>query len=147
MKIYLASSWRNVDQPAVLHILRRCGHTVYDFRNPHPNSKGFNWADIDPQWQDWTPTQYAAALEHPIAAAGYALDKGALIDCEACVLLLPSGRSASWEFGFACGSGKPGAVVMFEPCEPELMYSGFPILAHSTALFDWAVAQPGGKEP
>ena len=36
MKIYVASSWRNAQQPAVVARLREAGHEVYDFRNPAP---------------------------------------------------------------------------------------------------------------
>lgn len=128
MKIYVASSWRNLVQPAIVHLLRRSGHEVYDFRNPGEGVGGFSWAEIDPAWKSWTPEQYAAALKHPIAARGYRFDIEALNACDACVLVLPSGRSSSWELGYAMGAGKRGAVVMFEPCEPELMYRGADIL-------------------
>ncbi len=62
--------------------------------------------------------------------------------CDACVLVLPSGRSASYEFGWAIGAGKRGAVVQFEPCEPELMYLGQPILTTPDELLDWAGGGP-----
>lgn len=137
-KIYVASSWRNLLQPAIVVMLRRCGHEVYDFRNPAPGSNGFNWREIDPNWQQWTPDEYRKALEHPIAKAGFDLDMNALRQCEACVLVLPSGRSASFEFGWAIGNGKEGAVVMLEACEPELMYRGQPILTKMNEIFDWA---------
>lgn len=122
LQIYVASSWRNTLQPVIVAELRRAGHDVYDFRNPAPGVGGFAWSDIDPAWKSWSPEKYAAALRHPIAARGYGHDIKALRECDACVLVLPSGRSASWEFGYAMGAGKPGVVVMFEPCEPELMY-------------------------
>lgn len=138
MKIYVASSWRNMLQPAIVSMLRSCAHEVYDFKNPGPGNHGFGWSQIDPNWQQWTPQQYREALKHPIAIAGFASDMDALRECDACVLVLPSGRSASWEFGFAAGAGKRGAVVMFEACEPELMYLGFPILTSPDELFDWA---------
>lgn len=44
MNIYVASSWRNLLQPGIVVALRRCGHDVYDFRNPAPGNKGFAWA-------------------------------------------------------------------------------------------------------
>jgi hypothetical protein len=138
MKIYVASSWRNLLQPAIVSMLRNFGHEVYDFRNPKPGADGFNWREIDPNWQNWTPREYAAALEHPIAKAGFDLDMDALRECDACALVLPSGRSASFEFGWAVGNGKRGAVVMFESCEPELMYRGNPILATPDDVMDWA---------
>lgn len=135
MKIYVASSWRNLIQPAIVVMLRAAGHEVYDFRHPKPGVRGFAWSEIDSDWQRWTPEQYAAALQHPIAADGYRHDIEALRGCDACVLVLPSGRSASWEFGYAMGAGKRGAVVMFEPCEPELMYREAQILTSPGAVF------------
>ena len=122
MKIYVASSWKNLLQPGIVLALRRCGHEVYDFRNPAPGNNGFAWSQIDPNWKTWTPAEYRAALQHPIAKAGYAFDIGALKDCDACVLVLPSGRSASWEFGYAMAQGKRGVVVQLAGIEPELMY-------------------------
>jgi hypothetical protein len=125
MNIYVASSWRNDLQPEVVRVLRGLGHKVYDFKNPAPGNSGFRWSDCampGVNWTDWTPEEYRRALQHPIAVAGYALDIGALRACEACVLVLPSGRSASWEFGYAMGQGKRGAVVQLGTVEPELMY-------------------------
>lgn len=140
MNIYVASSWRNLLQPLIVSMLRSCGHEVYDFKNPAPGNHGFSWSVIDPNWQNWTPSEYRDALEHPIAAAGFDLDMEALRSCDACVLVLPSGRSASFEFGWAIGNGKRGAVVMFDKCDPELMYRGVPILTTTDELFDWAGA-------
>lgn len=136
MIIYVASSWRNLLQPGIVHTLRRCGHEVYDFRHPAPGDDGFAWSAIDPNWEQWTPEQYRKALQHPLAVRGYAFDKGALDRCEACVLVLPSGRSASWEFGNAMGQGKRGYVIMFDAFEPELMYREATILTTMNELFD-----------
>lgn len=124
MRIYVASSWRNTIQPAVVGMLRDWGHVVYDFKNPGPGSHGFGWHEIDPNWQQWTPSQYRDALDHPVAIRGHKLDFDAMQWCDACVLVLPSGRSASFELGWCMGAGKRGLVAMFEPCEPELMYRG-----------------------
>ena len=136
MKIYVASSWRNLLQPGIVLSLRRCGHDVYDFRHPAPGNDGFDWSSIDPKWESWTSEQYRAALQHPVAKAGYELDIGALKVCEACVLVLPSGRSASWEFGYARGQGKRGAVVQLGGIEPELMYREAEITTSMDELFD-----------
>ena len=61
-KIYVASSWRNVFQQDVVGILRDLGHEVYDFKNPPHGNGGFQWSDIDPNWQNWTTEQYREAL-------------------------------------------------------------------------------------
>jgi len=124
-KIYVASSWRNTYQPEVVAKLREDGHEVYDFKAPVPGNDGFRWSDIDPNWKDWDPGRYAQALDHPIAAHGHGLDMAALEAADLCVLVLPSGRSASFEYGYHWGrTGRPGIVYMPEPCEPELMYRG-----------------------
>jgi hypothetical protein len=143
VKIYVASSWRNLLQPGIVHALRRIGHEVYDFRNP-PGRAGFGWSEIDPNWQAWTPDQYRAALAHPLAVAGYESDRGALDWCEACVLVLPSGRSASWELGYAMGQRKPGYVVQLENVEPELMYREAALIASMDELFD-AFGEPAER--
>lgn len=136
-KIYVASSWRNTLQPVVVALLRSQGHDVYDFRNPVPGDQGFSWAEIDPKWENWTPKEYREALTHPAARRGYRNDITALAECDACLLVLPSGRSASWEFGYAAGEGKICAVYMPEKCEPELMYSDTQILVDTQELMHW----------
>ncbi|MHB9144687.1 MAG: hypothetical protein ACYC5Y_05050 [Symbiobacteriia bacterium] len=139
MKIYVASSWRNAEQPLVVAALREAGHEVYDFRHPAPGNDGFHWSDIDPDWQSWDGKRFAAALDHPIAVAGFGRDKQALDWCNACVLVLPSGRSAHLEAGYAIGQRKPTAILLAETQEPELMYklAGAHLL-NITAVVNWA---------
>jgi len=127
-RIYVASSWRNLYQPAVVQVLRALGHVVYDFRNPAPGDSGFSWREIDANWGTWTPEQYREALKHPVAARGYGYDITALHGCSTCVLVLPAGRSASWEFGYAMGQGKRGVVLLLDQQEPELMFMEAEIL-------------------
>jgi hypothetical protein len=125
LRIYVASSWRNKYQPEVVSALKEAGHDVYDFKAPEPGDNGFHWSEIDSNWQAWSVEQYAKALEHPIAQRGFKLDLSAVLRSNLCVLVLPSGRSASWEYGYHCGrTGRAGIVHMPERCEPELMYSG-----------------------
>ena len=122
MKIYVASSWRNSYQPEVVKVLREMGHNVYDFRNP-PNGKGgFAWSDIDENWMEWTTSEYAAALDHPVAIEGFNSDFDGMKWADCCVMVLPCGRSANTEAGWMKGAGK--RVYVFSPIkqEPELMY-------------------------
>jgi hypothetical protein len=122
MRIYVASSWRNLYQPTVVTALRQEGYEVYDFRNPAPDDDGFHWAEIDPAWESWTPEQYRQALQHSLAQLGFAQDKLALQMADVTVLVLPCGRSSHVELGYAKGLGQRTAVLMLERCEAELMY-------------------------
>ena len=120
-KIYVASSWRNPFQPFVVQTLKAKGHEVYDFRHPRPGNTGFRWSAIDPNWKSWTAAQWSNALDHPIAKAGYALDFAAMKWADTFVLILPCGRSAHLELGWACGQGKQTLILSEGIEEPELM--------------------------
>lgn len=123
MKVYLASSWRNKQQPAAVDYLRSAGHEVYDFRHPAPDNEGFHWSEIDERWQAWGPEEFRNALTHPIAKSGFDRDWRAMQWADAGMLLLPCGRSAHLEAGYFIGASKPLVVVLgLQPCEPELMY-------------------------
>lgn len=119
--VYVASSWRNQLQPAVIKILAAAGIDAYDFRNPAPGVAGFAWSEIDPNWQQWTPEQYIAALNHPVAIEGYHRDFEAMQRADTFILVLPCGWSAHLELGWAVGAGKRTAIVTQSGEEPELM--------------------------
>jgi hypothetical protein len=120
MSVYVASSWRNSQQPSVVKTLRCAGYDVYDFKCPD-ESRGFHWSDIDPDWQKWTPGQFKDSLNHPIAREGFKSDWEAMLEAQACVLVLPCGRSAHLEAGYFVGAGKR-LVILLSDGEPELMY-------------------------
>ena len=122
MKIYIASSWRSPYQHDVVLLLRSDGHEVYDFRNPYSGNYGFRWSEIDLDWENWTQEEYRDALKHPVATRGYVTDLQAMQWADACVLVLPCGRSAHLEAGYFVGAGKPLHILILDPCEPELMY-------------------------
>jgi nucleoside 2-deoxyribosyltransferase len=128
MNIYVASSWRNRYQQEIVSLLRDAGH--------EPNwmawsPKEYREAEIvsllrdaghEPKWMAWSPKEYREALRHPTAQDGFRLDMENLRRCDCCILVLPSGRSAHLEAGWAAGAGKP--VLVFDPerVEPEPMY-------------------------
>ncbi len=121
-RIYLASSWRNTQQPAAVHLLRGVGHTVYDFRHPFHGDAGFSWGDIASEWKGWTAEEYRnALLTSPIAAKGFISDLRAMQWADTCILLLPCGRSAHLEAGWFCGQGKRCIILTQDGEEPELM--------------------------
>ena len=117
-KIYLASSWRNPQYESILAVLRGDGHSVYDFKE-----EGFGWADISPAWLNWTPEEFTEAVVSPKAVAHFKTDHAALDWADTCVLLLPCGRSAHLEAGYAIGQGKETYFLLHpDKFEPELMY-------------------------
>ncbi len=97
---------------------------VYDFRNPAKGATGFHWSDIDPEseWKSWSPSHFVAGLDHPVAVDGFRVDMNALRAADACVLVMPCGRSAHLELGYCIGAGKPTAILLTDG-EPELMYA------------------------
>lgn len=128
-KIYVASSWRNPFQEKVVIMLEKNGHKVYDFKNPD-TSPGFSWSEIDEDWQNWTNRQYAEALKHPKAEHGYSSDYNAMLWADTFIGVMPFGRSASMEMGWAAGRYpvKVKTILYFPspiPCEPELMVKMF----------------------
>lgn len=115
MHIYVASSWRNLFQPLVVDILRESAdaHVVYDFRHPPGGDHlGFSWDEVDPDWRTWNRAEFLAALEHPVAQAGFRSDYDAMLEADMGVLVLPSGRSSHLEAGYFVGAGKPLLILI-----------------------------------
>lgn len=141
--VYVASSWRNPIQPAVCAVLKAAGIEHYDFRNP-PGGTGFSWRDvkhadapagIQAKGADWeSATDYLAMVNHPVAIEGFHSDFEAMRKADTFVLVLPCGKSAHLELGWAVGAGKRTAILLEDPVEPELMYRMVDHLAPS--LFD-----------
>ena len=135
MKIYVASSWRNMYQPEIVRVLRAIGHEVFDFRNP-PDSPPFHWGLVVQNWRATTPENMAELLGHPMAVAAYQTDKAALDWADACVLVMPSGRSACFEAGYMQGQGKKLFCYLPEQIEPELMLSAAEFISNMGELED-----------
>ncbi len=127
MHIYVASPGRNTYYPDVVTSLRNAGHDVYDFRNPPSANPGFHWMDVDAECGEWTPAEYQANLSHPLAERQFKNDIDAMTACDACVMVLPCGRSAHAEAGWFSGQNKPVYVLITDQSsfEPELMYKLF----------------------
>lgn len=147
-RIYVASSWRCVMQPAVVAALRSAQFEVYDFKNPREGDHGFHWSDVMPSYtkvgigspeQLADATEYVEALSHPISEAGFKSDFDAMEWADTCVLVLPCGRSAHLELGWFVGQHKRTAILLDGDLNdgkvtPELMYKMVDYVAPS--LFD-----------
>lgn len=137
--VYVASSWRNPIQTAVCTTLRASGIPHYDFKNPSEGETGFHWSDIMADYHSDTHlchvVDYWTGLHHPVAERGYRRDYEAMVKADTFVLILPCGRSAHLELGWAVGQGKRTAILLDGPLvTPELMYKMVDYLAPS--LFD-----------
>ena len=130
--VYVASSWRNDLQPAVVDAIRAAGIGAYDFKNPDGGT-GFHWSEVGLQRNNDAAdvAEYLTALERPRSQAGFDADFKAMVRADAFVLVLPCGRSAHLELGWAVGAGKPTAILLEDPCTPELMYKMVTNLATS----------------
>jgi hypothetical protein len=126
MRVYVASSWRNkAKQQATVQALRAANHVVYDFRHPAPGDTGFAWSSCSPDPEALKDPRLFRdeILLHPLCQRGFDLDMGALRAADATVLVLPCGRSAHLELGFAAGAGQKTIVLLDDPMSnPELMY-------------------------
>lgn len=122
MKIYVASSWRNQVYESVVAILRQANHEVYDCRKPAQDVAGFSWAEVDDKWHNWDFSKYKQALAHPHSSRGFNNDFNAMNWADACVMVLPAGRSANLELGWFIGKGKLTIVYFAFYDEPDLMY-------------------------
>lgn len=140
--VYVASSWRNPIQPAVCAALRSAGIDHYDFKNPEGGT-GFSWKEVKTgstpgvagKGSDWEQVgDYLSMVNHPRAIQGYASDFAAMERADTFVMVLPCGKSAHLELGWAVGAGKLTAILLEDPVEPELMYRMVDYLA--TSLLD-----------
>lgn len=142
--VYVASSWRNFMHAGVCATLKAAGIDHYDFKNPEGGT-GFSWREVKTdgvpgaplaaKGSDWEQAdEYLRMIEHPRALDGFAADFGAMQRADTFVLVLPCGKSAHLELGWAVGAGKRTAILLEDPVEPELMYRMVDYLAPS--LFD-----------
>lgn len=115
MRIYVASSWKNPLQPIIVRQLEQADHIVYDYRK-----HGFSWGEVNmpPEPSVW---EYTQGLSHPRAAQGFLRDFKAMQWADACVLVLPCGRSSHLELGWMLGRGKLGIILTQDGEEPDLM--------------------------
>lgn len=150
-KIYVASSWKNDHQPVVVDALKYYSHEVYDFRHPKKGDGGFSWSQIEGEMGKeagtWTPKEWSEGLTHESAQDGYRQDFDALKWCDTCLLVLPCGRSAHLELGWAIGSGRktaiwfPSAQKWEGTTGPELMY-----LMADRFVWDWTGLRKWAQE-
>jgi hypothetical protein len=116
VKIYAASSWRNSKYPGIVKLLRDAGHEVFDFQNG---------GAVRFETDSFKPDHYGMFLSTRLALKAFKTDFRAMRWAEACVLILPGGKSSHLEAGWFSGCGKPCFILANRDIEerPELMYA------------------------
>jgi nucleoside 2-deoxyribosyltransferase len=140
--IYIASSWKNVEQVRALAArLRESGFQVDDFTDDRSGRFVFHYSELGSLEQ----LDAISFLKHDKARQAFVEDKKMIDWADAVVLLLPAGRSAHLEAGYAKGSGKRLVIYQpdrFPPGEFDVMY-GFADLI-TTSFEDVVVFLKGG---
>lgn len=104
MKLYIASSWSNSSLVIGLaNILREEGHEVDCFCDESSGRYVFHWSQINPIRNQLDAVTF---LQHKEAQRAFTEDKKWLDWAEGVILVLPAGRSAHLEAGYAVGQGK-----------------------------------------
>jgi hypothetical protein len=118
LRVYVASSIRNERFHDVVDRIRSEGHAVYDFQD---EPTFFSWAEIA-EGNSLEAGSRRAILDEAAAKRAFLGDMIALLEADACVLVLPAGASSHLELGYAVGAGKR-AIVLLDGGPPELMYA------------------------
>jgi hypothetical protein len=148
--IYVASSWRNPHYESILDCLEQWALPYYNWRD----EAGFHWSEVFgvESVDHWTepipPWLFANGLSHSRAQEGFDRDMDHLKEASAVILLLPCGKSAHLEAGWAVGAGKPVALYMPEDLQPELMYGMFDLITGEIdRLMHWAASTYRKQNP
>lgn len=119
MSIYLVGSLRNPEVPLLAQALRAEGHDVFD-----------DWysagPEADERWQEYELTRgrsYVEALAGAHARNVFEFDKRHIEQADTVILVMPAGKSAHLELGWAAGQGKTTYVLLDgEPERFDIMY-------------------------
>lgn len=143
MKIYVAASWKNEAQPAIVTILRDGGYQVFDFKDRRYDEDKYSWDELRVSIGDpWTATEARILMGHEALRPRFERNLDALNWCDVLVALEPYGKSTAIELGYAAGKGKPTAILLRANTEPELMANVAQFAAvNMSELEDWLAAK------
>ena len=135
-RIYLIGSMRNENIPLLGRRLRALGHEVHDeWYAPGPNA--------DDYWRDYETAKgntFVDAIKGRHAEEVFNYDKKYIDKADCVVLLMPAGKSAHLEMGYAVGQHKETHIVLDDPDRWDIMYR---FLDHVWANEDELVAYLG----
>lgn len=148
MKIYIASSWKNQARCLeVAKLLRARGHEVDCFCDGSTGRYSFHWSEMVAREEDLASFDQFRFMRDPRSDRAFDEDFKFIQWAEACVLLLPSGKSAHLEGGYIKGSGRLLYILGdFPPGEFELMYKWADgVFRYDDDLADFLEALERGK--
>jgi len=142
MKIYIASSWKMADWVVAWKtILKEESHEVDAFCDDSGGRYVFHFSEIG----DPADLDAINFLADPRSRKAFEEDKKWLDWCDCCLLILPSGKSAHLEAGYAKGQGKLLIIWQneFPKGEFDVMYGFADLITDSpSAVIDFLA----GKE-
>lgn len=123
LNIYIATSWKNqVEAVTLANILREEGFAVDCFCDPSTGRFVFSYADLPVEARLYDHIDiFTSAI--PGSVKAFNEDRKWLEWCDVCIMLLPCGKSAHIEAGFAAGRGK--TLIIYGdgvPGQFEVMY-------------------------
>ena len=114
MKIYLASSWKNAKLVReIANYLRVFGHEVDDFTDKSNGRFVFSFDKLP----DISSHNAISVLVFPEVKRAFTEDKKWIDWADVVLLLLPAGKSAHLEAGYAKGQGKK--LIIYQEGFPE----------------------------
>jgi nucleoside 2-deoxyribosyltransferase len=117
--IYIIGSLRNKNVPVIANILReKTDHEIFDsWYSPGPHADDF-WRE----YEKGKGVTYKQALNDWAAKHIFEFDTFHLNRADAAVLIMPAGKSAHLELGYAIGKGKRGYILFDqEPTRWDVM--------------------------
>lgn len=106
-KIYIASSWKNAGLVRTLSlVMQGLGHEVYDFTDAEKHF-AFDAADIERFAGKRDEIDWLDFMECTETLKAFQADRAGINWADAVLMVLPCGRSAHLEAGYAVGRNKP----------------------------------------
>jgi nucleoside 2-deoxyribosyltransferase len=141
MKIYIASSWKNKENVQIMaKYLRGYGCTVDDFTDDSQGRFIFSLEDLENilDTDRVQPSSYYGrvikAMNHEMSQRAFQQDKKMIEWADVLILLLPCGKSAHMELGYAKGIGKKIIIFShngFTMDDFEVMYGFADLITYS----------------
>ena len=143
MRVYIGGSLANDDIPRITKLVAEAGHDAFsEWFTPGP--------EADVNWRTYEQSlgyDFRQALLRPSAQHIFNFDKKFIDKSDMFVMVLPCGKSAHLELGYARGTGKQ--TVIYMPTEPEKWDVMYAFADHIVIGDDelWSILNDGQPYP